>query len=257
MRGDRTFWAFSFHDNRFAFQIVAFDSQGNIVGQWKREGARYLDEIQVDAESRMIVFVGQSKRTVSISFEEILSTMAPTLSPRPSISPTISPPTIPSAYSVIEVAKSSVPFTPDNLKLTTWPETSSRTIPVLKWQDETFWAFSFHDNRLAFQIVSFDSQGNMVREWYKPGARYLDEIQVDVESRMIVFVGQSRTVSISFEEILSTMAPTLSSRPSISPTIRSPTIPSAYSVIEVAKSSVPFTPDGLKLSTNDSFSDTI
>jgi len=232
---------------------VAFDSSGVIVGEWYRPGSRYLDEIQIDQDSRSIVFVGQSAKTVSISFEDILSTMSPTISPRPSALPTITPPTMSTPYSVVKVTKSSVPMTPEGLKITTWPDVSSRTIPVLKWEGETFWAFSFIDNRFAFQIVSFNSFGDIVREWFKPGARYLDEIKINTSTGEVVFVGQSEfTVSLSFEEILtpSTIAPT------VSPTKRPPpsSTSSLYSVLGVAKSSVPTTPEDLKLSTSPNFS---
>eukprot|EP01083_Nonionella_stella_P007221 20856_1 len=89
---------------------------------------------------------------------------------------------------------------------------------VLRWKGETFWGYSFWDNRHAMQIVSFDEYNNKVREWYKEGARYLRNISIDVQSETVYFIGQHALVNnLTFYEIDPTSNP--SSNPTANPTM--------------------------------------
>lgn len=120
---------------------------------------------------------------------------------------------------VFTVLKSSAPIlNPAELVLRTLD--NSNTIQVVKTETETFWAYSYRDGRFAFLIVSFDNNNEVVRMFYRPGARYLQSIRIEYDSERVVFTGEFRRVVIlSFDEIFMT--------PSLSPSSFPSTIPSS------------------------------
>ena len=64
--GTSTFWAFSYYDNRLAFDVVGYDPAGNIVKQQQASGARYLWKISLDGTAKTSTFWGQDSRTASL-----------------------------------------------------------------------------------------------------------------------------------------------------------------------------------------------
>ncbi|WP_234993048.1 MULTISPECIES: InlB B-repeat-containing protein [unclassified Paenibacillus] len=79
--------------------------------------------------------------------------------------------------------------------------------PIIQWGEYSYRAYSYWDNRLALNIVAYDSSGNMVRQWEKGGARYLSQITMDSAARTFTFWGQDNmTITIGWEELLSPSA---------------------------------------------------
>nr|VWP02414.1 D-xylose-proton symporter [Ganoderma boninense] len=69
--GKYSYWALSYIDNRYAMEIVAYDSQKNLVGRWSKAGARYVQRIEYDEGSRQVKFVGQSSLSVAFGLDEL------------------------------------------------------------------------------------------------------------------------------------------------------------------------------------------
>lgn len=70
VRGTRTWWAFSFGDNRSAFGIVGYED-GAVTGRIDRTGARYLLSIEVNAADSTVSLIGQDNRTVTVAWDEL------------------------------------------------------------------------------------------------------------------------------------------------------------------------------------------
>jgi hypothetical protein len=68
-----TYWPYSHVDNRYAMTIVAYNSAGNIVHQWYKEGARYIWQITVDEIAKTVTFWGQSNNKICMSWNELLT----------------------------------------------------------------------------------------------------------------------------------------------------------------------------------------
>lgn len=103
------------------------------------------------------------------------------------------------------VSCDSCPQIPSGLK-TVW-----NTMPILKWNNITYWAYSYIDNRVSFNIVAYDSKGNILKQWEKEGDRYITSIYIDNISRQVYFRGQyydanlnPNGVMMSFEELFIT-----------------------------------------------------
>jgi hypothetical protein len=74
--------------------------------------------------------------------------------------------------------------------------------PVIQWNGYTYWAYSYTDNRMAMAIVAYDAKGQIVKQWEKPGARYLTSITVDAEGKTITLTGQANlTTVLSWDEL--------------------------------------------------------
>lgn len=71
--GEYTIRAQSFNDNRVAMDIRTYDASNNLVHQLEKPGARYVSNITMDAAAREFTFWGQSDRTVTVGWEELLS----------------------------------------------------------------------------------------------------------------------------------------------------------------------------------------
>ncbi|MEQ9568831.1 MAG: hypothetical protein RLN75_01465 [Longimicrobiales bacterium] len=99
------------------------------------------------------------------------------------------------------VARDALPgFATDLYKATC--QTSSGECPVVQWQDVDYVALSFHDNRSAFAIHAFDAAGSTLGVTEAVGARYLNDIVVDVDARTVAFVGQDeRTVTLTWDDL--------------------------------------------------------
>ena len=99
------------------------------------------------------------------------------------------------------------PAIPSGLKLTCMkgPDTLDPcdTCPVIEWHGYTYWAYSYIDNREAMNIVAYDVQGKVVKQWEKSGARYVYKITVDVKAQTVTFWGQSdRKIVMSWKDLI-------------------------------------------------------
>ena len=68
---------------------------------------------------------------------------------------------------------------------------ASKTCPVVKYQGITTFAYSYNDNRMAFALVSYDAQKNIVRNVEHPGPRYIYNAVSSLPNQTVMFVGQS------------------------------------------------------------------
>ncbi|MDH6064664.1 hypothetical protein [Umezakia ovalisporum] len=74
--------------------------------------------------------------------------------------------------------------------------------PVIQWNGYTYWAYSYADNRMAMAILAYDAKGQIVKQWEKPGARYLTSITVDSAQKTIILTGQAnQTTVLSWDEL--------------------------------------------------------
>ncbi|RXZ79571.1 hypothetical protein EBB07_22080 [Paenibacillaceae bacterium] len=76
--------------------------------------------------------------------------------------------------------------------------------PSIQWGAYTFRAYSFGDNRIAMNIITYDASGNIVKQLEKPGARYLSNITMDAAAQTFTFWGQDNmTITVGWGELLS------------------------------------------------------
>lgn len=68
---------------------------------------------------------------------------------------------------------------------------SSPTCPVIQYNGFTTWVFSFIDNRVAYGVVSYDSNGKIVKNVTHNGARYVYNVTVDPDTKTVGIWGQS------------------------------------------------------------------
>ena len=74
--------------------------------------------------------------------------------------------------------------------------------PVIQWNGYTYWAYSYVDNRMSMAIVAYDAKGQIVKQWEKPGARYLASITVDSTKETVTLIGQAnQTTVLSWSEL--------------------------------------------------------
>lgn len=67
---------------------------------------------------------------------------------------------------------------------------SSPTCPVIQYGGVTTWAYSFLDNRVSYGIVSYDANGQVLRNATLNGDRYVYKMGIDPKARMFGFWGQ-------------------------------------------------------------------
>eukprot|EP01083_Nonionella_stella_P303494 1050826_1 len=126
----------------------------------------------VDNNCNSVIDEGCTKTPTNSPLPTQTPTNSPSEAPTKSHNPTRVPSQPPTSstthieWTVHYVPLNEAPPIPDGLRI----NALTLPAPVLKWRNETFWAFSFNDNRIAFQIVSFDEDNNLVRQWYKSGA---------------------------------------------------------------------------------------
>jgi hypothetical protein len=118
------------------------------------------------------------------------------------------------------------PATPPGWKQTCiqGPDTGapSPDCPVLVFGDYTYWVWSDANNDVRMAIVAYDAAGKAVREWVKPGARYIWQITRDESKQTIGFVGQANaTITMTWDELAI-----------------APPIPNALKVVDVNASSL-------------------
>ncbi|NVO11907.1 MAG: hypothetical protein HXX16_18260, partial [Bacteroidales bacterium] len=67
----KTFWAFSYIDNRMSMGIVAYDASGKVCTTWEKPGARYVYKITVDNTAKTVTFWGQANQSVTMTWAEL------------------------------------------------------------------------------------------------------------------------------------------------------------------------------------------
>ncbi|MDB5054147.1 MAG: hypothetical protein JWM44_2197 [Bacilli bacterium] len=85
------------------------------------------------------------------------------------------------------------PSIPSGLKVT-----CGTSCPILDWGVYSFWIFSYIDNRTSYEIVAYDSSGNIVRQWEQTGDRYMSDITVDSSAKTITFLGQAGNLAVGW-----------------------------------------------------------
>jgi len=128
------------------------------------------------------------------------------------------------------VPTGSSPTPPAGLKVTCMngPNTltSAKTCPVLKWMGETTWAYSYIDNRVSLDFVTFDANNNVVINQNKDGARYVWNIVSSYKTKTVQAFGQSNAyVTLNWSDLVP--PPVVGSAPSNS-------IPSVPAGLKVA-----------------------
>ncbi|MBO9709046.1 MAG: hypothetical protein J7521_12620 [Caulobacter sp.] len=79
---------------------------------------------------------------------------------------------------------------------------SSKTCPVIYYQNYQTWIYSFADNRTAFALISFDSTGKVVQNISRNGARYVFDAMSDDKAQTITIVGQAKNyVTINWTDL--------------------------------------------------------
>lgn len=68
----KTFWAYSFIDNRVGMGIVGYDSSNNKVKQLEVLGARYLWKITKNTDDKTVTFHGQSSQMITLEWDELI-----------------------------------------------------------------------------------------------------------------------------------------------------------------------------------------
>ncbi len=66
-----TYWVYSYIDNRYAFNVVAYDEKRKIVKQWEMKGSRYLYNITLDYPGQSVTFWGQGKTSVTVKWTDL------------------------------------------------------------------------------------------------------------------------------------------------------------------------------------------
>lgn len=165
-------WAFSFIDNRVSYGIATFDGQANLIKNTTRDGARYVYKMTVDPASQTVSVWGQANAKVDVAWSSL-----------PSAAP-----------QVVQVPANAPPPIPGGLKVTCLkgPNTleSSPTCPVVQYNGHTTWAFSFLDNRVAYGLVTYGPNNQVLANNTQNGARYVYKITVDSSAKTVSFWGQ-------------------------------------------------------------------
>jgi hypothetical protein len=62
----RSFWPFSYNDNRDAIDVVGYDSTGAKISQQQVDGPRNIWHVTIDANTQTVAFWGQSTPQASL-----------------------------------------------------------------------------------------------------------------------------------------------------------------------------------------------
>ena len=74
--------------------------------------------------------------------------------------------------------------------------------PVVRCGSLDTWAFSYNDNRLSFDVVTYTPSGTIYRQNERAGARYLWSTMLDGTTQTCVFSGQGgSTVTIPWSDL--------------------------------------------------------
>ena len=186
MWNEYMYWVYSFLDNRDAMSIVAYTEKGAFVKRWDFNGARYVTKIASDEKEQTLTLIGQSNKTIVVQWKDIYLPIPPEVGRMPSIVH----PQIPAGSKMACIQSADVVGNMD-------------TCSVLRWKDYTYYAYSYIDNRMSFNIVAYDPQGNIVKQWEAPGARYLYKITVEPAAQTVTFWGQSnQKVAMSWNQLM-------------------------------------------------------
>ncbi|KAI1784865.1 hypothetical protein LXA43DRAFT_175500 [Ganoderma leucocontextum] len=75
--------------------------------------------------------------------------------------------------------------------------------PVLLFGPYTYTVLSKDDNDYDMLIVAWDMQRNLVKQWEKPGARYIWQISFDANTQTVTFTGEgSVSVTATLDELI-------------------------------------------------------
>ena len=110
------------------------------------------------------------------------------------------------APTIITEPRTSGPTPPSDVwaLCTPSPDTGdlSATCPVIEYQGYTTWVYSFIDNRVSFNLVTYDNQNNVVRNVTVDGARYVYKITSDPVSRSVTIWGQdNQQITIPWSDL--------------------------------------------------------
>ena len=182
------YWGLSYTDNRVAMSVVKFDSNGNLIGQLEKSGARYIWGIDLDFDNETATFKGQATGKFTVTWTQLQAISAPPV--------------------VVTLPPASAPSIPAGLKVTCYDGSGSPSgaspsdCPVVQWKSFSYWAFSYVDNRVSLNITKFDADGNIVSQVEKSGARYIWGIDVDTNNETLTFKGQATgQVTMSWSEL--------------------------------------------------------
>lgn len=67
----KTYWAYSYADNRNSLCIVAYGFNGRIWRQWEKSGTRKIWKITADMDAQTVTFIGESSTSVTMTFAEL------------------------------------------------------------------------------------------------------------------------------------------------------------------------------------------
>jgi hypothetical protein len=172
MYGGNNTWVYSFIDNREAYGVVTYDAQRNVVKNQTLNGARYVYKITVDSLAKTVSLWGQSDKKVVVKWADL-----PTQAPQIKTVPANSHPPIPAGMKV-------------TCMINGGSLNPSPTCPVIQRGATTTWAYSFIDNRVAYGIVTYDAQGNVLKNVTRNGARYVYKMTVDPAKQIVSVWGQ-------------------------------------------------------------------
>ena len=168
------YWVYSFVDNRVGMSVVAYTEDGALVKRWDLSGARYITNIAIDEKAQTITLIGQAKQAIVVNWKDLYLPIPPEAG------------TVPSNIH---------PIIPTGSKMTCMQSADvlgkMDTCYVLEWGNVTYWAYSYIDNRVSFNIVAYDERGNIMKQWEAPGARYLYKITVEPAAQTVTFWGQA------------------------------------------------------------------
>jgi hypothetical protein len=123
------------------------------------------------------------------------------------LSPIAAAPTASEGPQVAYVPTGSSPTPPAGLKVTCTPGpntgASSKTCPVLKWLGLTTWAYSYVDNRVSLDFVTYDANNNVVLNQNKDGARYVWNMNPSYRTKTVEVFGQSNQyVTLNWSDLV-------------------------------------------------------
>lgn len=171
-RGGVTTWAYSFIDNRVSYGIVSYDQAGNVLRNVEYPGARYVYNMTVNPSNQTVSVWGQGNAKVDVAWSSL-----PTAAPQVALVPANAPPPVPGGLKVTCLKG------PNTLE-------SSPTCPVVQYNGHTTWAFSFIDNRVAYGVVTYGANNQVLANNTQDGARYVYKITVDSTAKTVSFWGQ-------------------------------------------------------------------
>ena len=74
--------------------------------------------------------------------------------------------------------------------------------PVIRWQDHSYWALSYSDNRIAATLVAFDASGRIVKELIYDNVRYVWNMEVDEARKEVVLHFQDdRIAAVAWDDL--------------------------------------------------------